>query len=247
MIQNKLQFKKMVECCLLLTIMLLFVRVSANASEYKHSDKLQHKLKAQVVNFDNQGKSLIPTLLQIASNHHLPMGIERVVREAIEQPITVKLQRGTVAKLLDLCVRQLQGYSWMPQNGTILIYGIKELRQPSNLFNHVIPFFEVQNNTINQADNSLKIKLFIERERPSGGIVSSHIGSTALEDKRLTLKVRNAKVRYILNRLAALHGEVVWIARIAPDKLSQIPQGGLWALLPRDVQNPKVILDQSLK
>lgn len=175
------------------------------------------------------------------------MGIERVVREAIEQPITVKLQRGTVAKLLDLCVRQLEGYSWMPENGTILVYGIKELRQPSNLFNYVIPFFEVQNDTINQADNSLKIKLFTEKERPSGGIVSSHIGSTALEGKRLTLKMRNVKVRHILNQLAALHGEVVWIARIAPDKLSQIPQGGLWAFLPREVQNPKGILDQSLK
>lgn len=84
------------------------------------------------------------------------------------------------------------------------------------------------------------------KERPSG-IVGSHIGSFELEDKRLSLKIQNAAVREILNRLVALYGEVVWISRVPPEHLSRIPQAGLWQILPRSIQNPKDLLELESK
>ena len=116
------------------------------------------------------------------------------------------------------------------------------MNQPSNLFNLVIPSFEVKNETLNQASNGLRIQLIFAQEK-TGAIVASFPGSLDLEDKQLNVKVQNVTVRDILNRLVALHGEAVWIARIPPQKLSHIPQAGLWQLLPRSVRDPKNIFE----
>jgi hypothetical protein len=246
MIKKKAQFRKCNGCWLLLPVVLLVANTSVNATERKLSYELQDKLAAEVKDFENQGKPLIPTLLEVADRYDLPMGIEKVEREALDQPITIKLKHGSVAKLLDRCIRQRPGYSWAARDGVVLIYGDDELKKASNLFNFIIPVFEAENETLNRYDNGLRLKLYLEKEKP-GGYVGSFPGSNEFENKRLSIKMHNASVRQILNRLVALHGGVVWIARVPPEKLSQIPQAGLWALLPRSVRNPKGLLDELLR
>jgi hypothetical protein len=123
------------------------------------------------------------------------------------------------------------------------MYGADELNDPSNLFNFVITDFGGFDETLDHANGGLVMKLYVEKERPTS-IVGSYPGTLEFEDKRLTLpKMRNTRVRQILNRLIALYGKGVWIARVPPDRLSQIPRGGLWALLPNSIQNPKGSLE----
>lgn len=96
----------------LLTMTLLLFGSSLAGSFYEAATaNLQVKLSAKVKGFDNQGQPLIPTLLKIAADYHLPMGIQKVVGEALERPATIKLQEKTVADLLDLSVSQVPDYS----------------------------------------------------------------------------------------------------------------------------------------
>ncbi|HTG17157.1 MAG TPA: hypothetical protein VK747_18040 [Blastocatellia bacterium] len=242
MTENEKRYKGKKCRWLLILALLLFGSSAAKGTVHQRIAKVEDKLAIKVANFNNQDKPLIPTLLGIAADYQLPMGIERVVKEAAEQPITVKIEQGTVSNLLDRCIRQVPGYAWAIRDGAVHVYGVEELSQPSNLFNLVIPSFEVKNETLNQASNGLRMQLIFAQEK-TGAVVASFPGSLALEDKQLNVKAHNVTVRDILNRLVALHGEAVWIARIPPQKLSHIPQAGLWQLLPRSVQDPKNIFE----
>lgn len=231
--------------CLPVFMFLLFASGMSNAVEQNPESKIRAKLKAPVRSFDNQNKPLIPTLLKIAADYHLPMGIEKVVKEAVEKPITVKLHQGTVAQLLDLAVAQLPGYSWASREGAIHIYGAEEMNQPSNLLNQILPYFTVKNETLDDANMKLRQMFFAAVENLGGAYVGSYIGTPGLGEKRISLTMRNSTVRSILNRLAALHGEAVWISIVNPERLSQkpLPRAGLWRFLPRMFQDPTGLLD----
>jgi hypothetical protein len=230
-------------CGLVLLAFTLFESKTACGTEQMREAKLEDKLAIEVQEFDNQSRPLITTLLKIAADYHLPMGIERVVKEAVEESTSIKLRRGTVADLLDTCVRSIPGYSWSTRDGVVFVYGAEEVNQSSNLFNLVMRSFEVQNETLDRANVSLRMQLIFAKER-TGAFAGSIPGSSALEGKRITLSLKNATLRNVLNRLAALHGEAVWIARVPPSRLSDLPQAGLWVMLPRSVEDAKGVLDQ---
>lgn len=200
-----------------------------------HTPGVNDKLSGQVKNYDNRRTPLIPTLREIASIYDLPMGIEKVTDQALYEPIKVRLAQGTVAQLLSLSIQQVAGYSWKIQDGAIDVYGPEELKQASNLFNLVIPQFDLKEVTIDEADIRLTTTVVgetvgreAERRGKPWGVAGDIPQSPGLQSKRLSLSMRRAPVRRVLNRLVVLHGGVVWIARVGPDKLSQFPPGGLW-------------------
>jgi hypothetical protein len=207
--------------------------------------RLRALLQVEVMEFDNQHKPLVPTLLRIAGDYHLPMGIEKVVREAVEESITVKLEQGTVATLLDLAIGQLPGYSWATGEGTVEIYGLAEFNEPTNLLNQTVPLFSVHKESLDDANMRLQRMFFVGTQNPSGAYAGSYIGTPQLEGKLIGLSVRNCTIRSILNRLAAQHGEVVWITRVTPERLSlkPTPSAGLWRFLPRQIQDTQGLLD----
>jgi hypothetical protein len=200
------------------------------------------RLVQRVKDYDNGGAPLIPTLLGIADTYNVPMGIEKVTKEALERPVRVKLQEGTLGGLLDLCVAAVPGYSWALHDDVIHVYGADELTRTSNLFNHVIPSFKIREQTLNAANSGLRMSLTMAKDHPTG-IIASHPGSTDFEDSRLTFAAKNATVREILNALVSLYGNSVWIARVPPQRLSQLPQAGLWTILPHSVHDPKGLLE----
>ena len=231
--------------CVLAFFLLGSFSYSANAQQ--SSKPLKAKLSITVTDYDNQQKPLIQTLLAVARDHHIPMGIERVVREAVEKPITVKLKKGTVASILNECMKQLPNYTWSIQNEIVQIWTGNENKQSSNLLNSIIPSFEITNRSLDHANFMLRGMLFNQINPPpksGSGVAGSYIGNTALtEGKKITLKVRNASVRSILNQLVSLHGEAVWIARVEPERMSTLPSAGLWIIIPNSVNNPVGVLD----
>ncbi len=231
--------------CVLALFLLGSTFYSANAQSSSKSTKA--KLATPITDYDNQQKPLIQTLLALARDHHLPMGIERVVREAIEKPITVKIKKGTLATILAECVKQLPTYTWSVQNETIQIWTGNENKQSSNLMNTKIPSFEISNGSLNDANFTLRSLLFNQVNAPpksGSGVAGSYIGNTALtEGKRITLKVKNVSVRSILNQLVSLHGEAVWIIRVEPERMSTLPSAGLWIMIPNSITNPVGVLD----
>jgi hypothetical protein len=209
---------------------------------------LRRRLCARVNSFDNQGKPLISTLLQVATDYDLPTGIEKVTPEAAHKSIEVKMQGGTVSALLDRCLKLAPDYSWSVVAGAVLIYGSDERRQPSNLFSFVLPSFVIEGGTIAQVDQSLRHDLELEvaavvaRSKPAagagsgfvpGGVAGSYISNPRLEEKPITLSVHNAPVREILNRIVARHGGSAWVALAYSNDLSRIPSYGLWIFVAR--------------
>jgi hypothetical protein len=226
-------------CVISAAVGILGWQATAVGSGRPHGDR---GLVAQrVTDFDNRGSPLIQTLLQIAASYRLPMGIEKVVPVGVGKPIKVRMTNGTIAQLLDVCVAQSPGYSWAEEDGAIDVFGASERTDPSNLFNTVVRAFELRNETIDAGSDRLRTALLFETEKPKGS-VGSYLGSPDLDEKRLTFTLRGKTVRQILNRMVALHGDAVWIARVPPDRLSHVPDAGLWALLPRSVQDPRQLL-----
>ena len=207
---------------------------------------MKAQLAQPVSDFDNRGAPLIPTLLLIADVYNLPMGIERVTQEALERPVEVKLEDGTLSRLLDICMAQLPGYTWTMRDGVVNVFGEQELTQASNLFNLVVPSFEVHQQDLNDANSDLRMTVLFLKERPAG-VVGSYVGSSEFKGQPLTFAARNLTVREILNGLVRLHGKSVWIARVPPEGLSRLPQAGLWQLLPHSTHDPRGLLDPQLK
>jgi hypothetical protein len=196
---------------------------------------ISKKLAVRVETFDNEGKPLIETLLRIADEFHLPMGIEKVENVTINRPIQVRLKNVTVKQIFDACVGQATDYSWVIKDGVILISSPSLQVQASNLFNFIIPHFRADNISLNNANQGLRFALYYEKVKPKsfGG---SHLGNLSLEDKLVNLDVKNATVRHILNCLVAQHGGSVWISRVAPEAIDTLPSAGLWQILPHGSQ-----------
>lgn len=203
----------------------------------------EESLDAQLAHYDNDGKPLIHTLVEIAAYYHIPMGIEKVTRESVHTPVHITLQRGTVRDLLNLCVRQFPDYHWAVEKGTIDIYGDQERKRESNLFNYVVPMLEVKGGDLNVANAMLRMlmprnAIAVQTKpklRPGEvyGVAGDSPGVGGLEPTHTDLEFRNSTVRSILNQIVALSkGKVIWVARVPPERLSHAPDAGLWLLLP---------------
>jgi hypothetical protein len=228
-------------CLALGALLLTDASARASANPRPAPRGLESKLSKQIADFDNHSVPLVPTLLGISAKYHVPMGIETVTAEALDRPIAVRLPKGTVADLLDVCARQVAGYRWVVREGAVDFFGKREWEQASNLFNLVIPSFRVSDETADAISDKLRTAIIMRVEKPTG-IIGSYLGSPDLGDKKLTFESRDATVRDILNRVVALHGSAVWIARVPEDQLSVMPGGGLWQILPRTVQDPRYLL-----
>lgn len=226
----------------ILVVLIVGLSPATKAASCGCSKDIKPKLAQPVRDYDNQGAPLIPTLLGIAETYNLAMGIERVTEDALMRPAAIKLQSGSLSQLLDLCVTRVPGYSWALDEDVVHVFGAKELTQTSNLFSLVVPSFEIREQTLNAADSKLRMTVTMLKNRPTG-IVGSHLGRTEFEDARFTFAARSATVREILNSLVSLHGKSVWIARVPPERLSQLPRAGLWRILPHSVHDPKGLLE----
>lgn len=196
-------------------------------------------LRETVSNFDNSGKPLVPTLLQIAETYRVPMGIERVDADAGKTPIFVRMLHGTVAELLTLCLSKASGYAWNANEGVVNIYGLSERSARSNLFNAPVENFAVTNATLNEVNDHLRDLVFRESSGKASakalgpvGAFGDSPGIGGWETKRFTITIRRATTRDVLNRIVALSSSagqgVVWVANAPPNHLDRAPNNGLW-------------------
>lgn len=223
----------------------LFGRAAGHAVAGKAApSKTEQKLMLHVRDFDNQNAALIPTLLQVAALYSLPMGVEKVGSKAMSKPISVRMRSGNVADVLTLAVRQLPGYAWAVEDGAVDIFGNKERSDPSNLFNFVLPSFEVHDQTLDAASLELRTTLVLEVLKPPG-VGGSYLGSAELEKRRISFSLRQPSVRHVLNHMVALDGGAVWLARVRPNCLQHLPEAGFWMVLPHSDRDPLNLVDLS--
>src|SRR5258707_5627867 len=111
-----------------------FIPASGETSEAKKPDtpSFQEKLEKKV-NFETAGKTFIESVLDIAYQHDVPMGIEYVGRDAVSRPINLRFQNESVREILVALTRQIPEYQITFSDGLVDIFVPRERQDPSNL------------------------------------------------------------------------------------------------------------------
>jgi hypothetical protein len=202
----------------------------------------EDKLNTRVVQFDTSGRTLLTSLIDLAYEHELPMGIEYLDREAATRPINLELHNESVRGILLAIVQQVPEYKVSFSDGVVDVYAPKARQDPSNLLNKVIKNFTVSELDTHQADMELFCALTREVTPSAGCGGSIAIGQWG--PLRLTLHLQNAKVFEIANAMTAQNGKAIWTVTAPPSNLSRIPVGGLWHIYPLEPPFREAVLDK---
>ena len=92
------RFAKIVIALIGLSIFLPTLRVTPQVN--RNTPSLKEKLDKNVENFETAGRTLIQSVLDIAYQHELPMGIEYLSRDALSRPIDLRFQNESIGKFL---------------------------------------------------------------------------------------------------------------------------------------------------
>jgi hypothetical protein len=202
----------------------------------------ESKLDSSVEQFDTSGRPLVASFLDLAYQFQLPFAFEYVNRAAATQPIDLHFHGEPLRKVLETIVGQVPGYRVSFSAGIVSVYAPSQRSDASSILNLEIEDFQVTQMETRQAD----MKLFCtvaQSVNPSGMCVGS-IAAGEWPKTKITLNMKRAKVREILDAIIAQNGEAAWTVIAAPEKLSDVPIGGLWYIYPLSKPYESRVLDK---
>jgi hypothetical protein len=190
----------------------------------------EEKLDRRIDRYDTSGRTLIASVIDLAYEYELPVGLEYINHEAATRPIDFETHDESVRGILVAIVQQVPEYRVSFLSGMIDIYAPKAREDPSNLLNKVVKEFSAAG--LDTQDAALQLSCALTHEiEPSSGCG----GSVALGQwgpVKITVHLQNAKVYEILNAIVAQNGKALWTVIAPPEKLSKIQFGGLWHIYP---------------
>ncbi len=228
--------------CCLTAVSATYVNPLASNTEPTQATIFERKLNTRVARFDTSGRTLATSLIDLAYEYELPMGIEYLDRKAATQPINLELRNESVRGILLAIIQQVPEYKVSFSDGVVDVYVPKAREDSSNLLNKVIRNFAVSELDTRRADVELLCALTRE-VMPSGGCGGS-IAIGQWGPLKITVHVQNAKVYEIVNLIVAQNGKAVWTVMAPPEKLSKIPVGGLWHIYPIEPPFKSAVLDK---
>ncbi len=191
---------------------------------------LEAKLDKRLAQFDSSGQALIPILLHLAYQNHLPMGIEYVDRDALARPIRLHASDESIRNILTAAVGQLSEFQISYSQGVVLLYSPSGRKDAENLLNKAIPDFVVTGMDTQAAGAELTCALTRVASPGSGCFASIAKGEWG--PLKITLRARNERVREILDDIVVQNGNAVWTVTVPPEKLSALPIVNLWHIYP---------------
>jgi hypothetical protein len=216
-----------------------FVTAGAEAQQ---PPSFRQRLATRIGTFDSNHQSLVATLLRIIYEHHLPLGLEYVDRDAARRPLDVHLRDTSVQETIQSLVDQLPEYRVTFGPGVVEVYSPKARADPSNLLNTVIESFQATNQTTRMASAALHEALAATLHPvspPFGNILDSPSAP------KLSLYLRGKKVYEILDAIAAKDGSIMWAVAVPANKLSAL-QPELWRLYELGFPNWEVLAREDL-
>ena len=200
---------------------------------------LKSKLNSHIERFDSGGRPLIDSILELAYEYQVPMGLEYLDREAIRRPLAVKLQNKSVREVLAALVGEVPDYRVNFSSGIVEIYSPRARDTPSILLNTMIDKFEVENADAQETSAEL-FAVLAQKLNPRTAVFQS-IAAGSLGSSKVTLRLEKVRIREILNTLVAMNGAAVWVVKVPPERLSKL-QGDLWYIYSLNPVYKKVIL-----
>src|SRR5215471_12807105 len=120
---------------------------------------LEGKLDKHIDDFKTSGRTLISTVVDLAYEYQLPMGIEYVDRDATTRPLDLELHHESLRGILAAVVAQLPEYRVSFLGEVVQIYSPQAREDSSNMLNKLIRDFSVDTVDTRQADLELACSL----------------------------------------------------------------------------------------
>jgi hypothetical protein len=189
-----------------------------------------------VASFDVRESNMIDALLQLGQEQQVPIGIEYIDAAAFRSRITLHARNSTVGSLLDT-ITHGQGYRWSVQDGVVMVTHDGEPRGRKNLLDMRIPEFAIgKEMTLQAASLKLLGALYWALNPHSTGIVGDYPGGNP-KFRVGPLKMTNATVRQILNRIVSQRTNGAWVVQQPPWNMDKDPSYGLWRVIEYDGNN----------
>lgn len=222
-------------CCLACFCAVLLVGTKQSSGEVwaTQESPFQAKLSETIPTFDASGRSPLLILLQLVYENHLPTGIEYLNAEAL-RPISLRLEGKSVREVLSALIDQVPGLQVSYCTDHISVYSQQARDDPGNLLNKVIPEFSVVGDDTQNAAADLMCAVS-RTVNPRTGCFAS-IAKGQWGSRAITLSVRNAPAREILDRIVAQNGDAIWTVTLPPEKLTTVPVVDLWHIYPLQTQ-----------
>jgi hypothetical protein len=176
---------------------------------------LQHRLPIHSVSAGN----FVQALAQAASQFGIPMGIEWVNSPRDLKPLSFTLREVTVEQVLGSIVSTQPGYGYNSKNGVFHVFPKDMLQDDISFLNLKIKSFQVDNEFVEFAGVRLKATIrhmlypAMASKAPSG---SGGSMATGMGDQRVTFKLRDVRVRDILDKFVLSSGRKIWLVTYPP-------------------------------
>jgi hypothetical protein len=198
-----------------------------------HGSDIPHRF---VSSFSIQDLNMIDALLRLGQEQQVPFGIEYIDAAAFRSRINLHAQNCTVGGLLDT-ITHGQGYHWFIQDGVVMVTHEGEPQGRKNLLNTRIPEFAIDKEiTLQAASLKLLGALYWALNPQSTGIVGDYPGGNP-QSRVGPLRMKNARVRQILNRIVSQRRNGAWVVQQAPWNMDKEPSYGLWRVFDYDGNN----------
>lgn len=187
-------------------------------------------LSKPVASFKVQRLCLLDALFQLGQEEGVPLGIEYVDREALEKPISVKLDQTTVGEIVAELLGEKEAYSWRVREGVLTVSHESVVSGRENLLDHVLPEFSVPRCSVGEASHLLHMVLDLELHPQIQGFAGDYSPGDS-QSLIGPFKLRNAPVWRVLNRLVSANKKAAWIVQVPPGHLDELPSYGLWIIV----------------
>jgi hypothetical protein len=200
------------------------------------------KLDKQVSRFATDGRTAVESILDLAYQYELPIGIEYLDKAAMTRPIDLQFQNESIRKILIAIVQQLPEYQITFSDGLVDLFVPRERQDLSNLLNTVIKQFNINETDTSMANYELACALTHEID-PST-ICAGSIAKGQLGKQKITLHLQNVKVFQIINAIVAQNGKAAWTVIASRSSLIGRDASDLWHIYPLQPPYKDVVLGQ---
>jgi hypothetical protein len=178
------------------------------------STELQAKLNVRITAYTLSANNLADALTRVSKQFRLPMGVEWVRDGQALRSLNRTWNGETVEQVLRSILEEYPGYSLRPESGMIHVYRQDLLADSHNFLNLKLPeFFEIREESGGLANMQLRsvVQNIVSPRESSPGAGEAGEYSTGIHEKLLTLAVRGATVREVLDSLAEVSEHNIWV------------------------------------
>jgi hypothetical protein len=174
----------------------------------------------------------LDAILQFGQREGLPLGIACVDAPRMTAPVTISAGTEQVAGILDTLLPQSSGYFWKLEGGVVDVSCGKIHSVRTNLLNIVLHRIFIPKSDLSSAGHSVFMALYA-RLHPGEGIAGDFMPERS-KARVGPMVLHDVTVREALNRIVSAGPKGVWVARVPPRYLGDLPPAGLWVVVAYD-------------